>query len=580
MRCNSFGSQVAEAAVLAQRCHPAIQGVWKFAKNANSLYRKTYQRIPESKDVSNPLAQTSHQRHRGLWQWFGVSLLVALAVLTAVAEVVLHSATPIVKGRVVETLSARFNSTVQLDNLEVSVFHGLEVSGDGLRIYPPDDLVAAGATQPLIVIRRFTFRAHLLGLFVKPTHVDTVHVSGLQINIPPSEARKQNVPSQLHRGKIKIQVADIVCDDSQVIIDTEKPGKDPKQFRLKHIVLHDVGPNGAWPYNATLINAIPTGNIEAVGTFGPWNVESPGDSPVVGRYTFDHADLSTIKGLGGILSSVGNFQGRLNRIDVEGTTETPDFSLDTAQHPLPLHTQFRAIVDGTSGDTYLHSVEAKLAESSFTCKGAVVNVKGKGHTIDLELEIGAGRIQDFLALAVKTDPPVMNGTIKTEAKVRIAPGKESVSQKLQINGGLILTGIHFTDPAVQDRVDMLSLRARGEPHLAKPGAENVSSEMTGHFVLANGKLDFSSLNYAMPGATVRLTGLYTLDGQQFQFSGKVRTNAKLSQMVATWWKSWLLKGADPFFQKHGAGTEIPVKISGTRSAPKFGLNLGSLNGEN
>jgi hypothetical protein len=119
----------------------------------------------------------------------------------------------------------------------------------------------------------------------------------------------------------------------------------------------------------------------------------------------------------------------------------------------------------------------------------------------------------------------------------------------------------------------LSLRAQGEPQLAKPGATEVHSEMTGRFVLGQGKLDFSSLNYAMPGATVDLAGVYTLDGQKFEFTGKVRTKAKLSQMVSTWWKSLLLSAADPFFSKHGAGTEIPVKISGTKGAPKFGLDL-------
>jgi hypothetical protein len=35
----------------------------------------------------------------------------------------------------------------------------------------------------------------------------------------------------------------------------------------------------------------------------------------------------------------------------------------------------------------------------------------------------------------------------------------------------------------------------------------------------------------------------------------------------------MLKPVDPFFKKNGAGAEIPVKISGTKSAPKFGLDL-------
>jgi hypothetical protein len=120
---------------------------------------------------------------------------------------------------------------------------------------------------------------------------------------------------------------------------------------------------------------------------------------------------------------------------------------------------------------------------------------------------------------------------------------------------------------------MLSLRAEGEPKQAKPGAEDVYSQMVGQFAMENGKLSFSKLNYTLPGATVALTGEYTLNGERFEFEGKLRTNAKVSQMVASKWKSILLKPVDPFFKKNGAGAEIPVKISGTRSAPKFGLDL-------
>jgi hypothetical protein len=297
-----------------------------------------------------------------------------LVVLVIIAEIVLRHAGPILKGRVIETLSTRFESKVELDTLDVSLLHGLQVTGGGLRIYPPDDVIAAGAADPLIAVRHFDFRAGIAGLFIKPMHVSSVHVSGLDIHIPPREYRQQANQRPKKHGKIKIVVGEIVCDDSQLIIDTAKPGKDPKDFALKHIVMHVVGSNTAWPYDATLTNAIPSGDIHAVGTFGPWNLENPGDSPVTGDYTFDHADLGTIKGIGGILSSTGKFNGQLDRIVVDGTTDTPDFQLDTAQHSVPLETQFHAIVDGTSGDTYLQPVAATLGGSKFTCAGSVVNV--------------------------------------------------------------------------------------------------------------------------------------------------------------------------------------------------------------
>jgi len=43
--------------------------------------------------------------------------------------------------------------------------------------------------------------------------------------------------------------------------------------------------------------------------------------------------------------------------------------------------------------------------------------------------------------------------------------------------------------------------------------------------------------------------------------------------MTTGWKSILLKPVDPFFHKHGAGAEVPFKITGTRNEPHFGLDL-------
>jgi hypothetical protein len=518
-------------------------------------------------------AQIASRKRRGVWGWIAVSLLITVIVVVAIGGMMLRRAIPILKGRVIDTLSAKFNSRVELDKFEVSVVKGFQVDGSGLRIFPQDEVVAAGATEPLILVSRFSFHVNWKGLFAKPMHVGTVHVSGMEIQIPPKELRAQAPKGQRHLGEIKIMVDEIVFDDSRLVIGTLKPDKDPLDFEMSRIVMRDVGPNAPWDYDATLVNAIPKGDIRAKGTFGPWNNDSPGDSTVTGHYTFDHADLNTIKGIGGMLTSVGDFTGQLNDIVVDGTTQTPEFSLDTANHPMPLNTKFHAIVDGMSGDTYLKPVQARLGGTDFTCSGAVINVKHKGHIIDLDVNMPNGRIQDLLQLGVKTTPVVMTGRLEMQTKLHIPPGKDSMTRKIGLKGGFTLQQIHFTNPDVQDKVDMLSLRAQGDPKDAKPGAEDVSSQMVGQFVLDAGELSFSKLDYMLPGATVALTGEYSLDGDRFEFEGKMRTDAKVSQMVVSKWKSILLKPVDQFFKKNGAGAEIPVKISGTKSAPKFGLDL-------
>jgi hypothetical protein len=336
--------------------------------------------------------------------------------------------------------------------------------------------------------------------------------------------------------------------------------------------MHDVGPELPWQYDATIVNAIPRGDVHATGTFGPWVTESPGDSTVTGHYTFANSDLGTIRGIGGTLSSVGDFDGQLDRIAVRGTTETPDFSINTANHPMMLTTQFDALVDGTTGDTHLNDVKARLGQSGMEARGNIVNIKGMGHDINLNVEVPHGRVEDFLALGVRTQPVFVTGGVGMNVKLHIPPGKGRVAEKMAVNGDFAMHGLHFTNPKVEDKVDMLSLRAQGDPKDAKPGAEDVRSALKGRFVMQRGKLDFSNLMYELPGAEVRLAGVYSLDGQQFDFHGNVQTQAKLSQMVASRWKSILLKAVDPFFAKKGKGAVIPVEIHGTKDEPHFGLD--------
>jgi hypothetical protein len=43
----------------------------------------------------------------------------------------------------------------------------------------------------------------------------------------------------------------------------------------------------------------------------------------------------------------------------------------------------------------------------------------------------------------------------------------------------------------------------------------------------------------------------------------------------TGWKRFVLKPVDPFFSKPGAGTLLPIKITGNRAHPQFGLDRGA-----
>jgi hypothetical protein len=536
--------------------------------------------VPEQSGKSAFRAPSARRRGRP-WLWIAVSLAVlAIAGLVYVRYFLSH-AQPILRDRVIETLSARFKTKVELAELDVWLGDGLNVSGKGLNIFgPTDPNPSEPGVQALISVQEFRFHTGVLNLFRLPMHVDAVYVKNMVLNIPPKEDQKRlnemgDESGRKMMKKTSIVVDKFICEDTDLLINTSKPGKDPLVFRIGHLDMKEIGPGQPLRFEATLINPKPVGNIKSTGTFGPFREDAPRETPVAGDYTFTDADLGTLKGIQGILSSTGKYGGMLGRIEVSGATDTPDFRLDISGHPVALHTDFHAIVDGTDGDTYLNPVKARFLHSSLTANGKVIRVRNpRGIDIELNVVMDHARIEDLLQLGVKTEPPVISGPVELKTKMSLTPGPEDVANRLQLDGSFRISTGTFSSQKIQDRIDSLSLRSRGEPQQAKEHAEvGVPSEINGTFRLDAGLFTFPVLQFAVPGTRADVAGRYSMDGDTFDFHGKLRLDAKLSQMV-TGWKSLLLKAADPFFNKHGAGTEIPFKVSGTRSEPKFGLDLG------
>ena len=524
-----------------------------------------------------PATTKKNSRSKRIFLWIAAIFLLVLVLGVIAVEVALHRAEPILRARVIDTLSTRFDSRVELEHFHVYFFNGFQVSGSGLRLHPNH----IDMDKPLFGIDEFSFRTTWHGLLHTPMYVDKVNLRGMQIHMPPKEDRfnmpKLSGKSGSSGGGIKIFVGEIQVDNAILVLETNKPGKIPLDFEISSLILQSVGQNQPMKFHAILTNPKPVGNIDSTGYFGPYDTSSPGDSPIRGNYNFSHADLNTIKGIGGMLSSTGNYEGTLNHIVVDGETDTPNFSIDSGNHPLPLHTKFHAIVDGTNGDTYLQPVDAQLLHSHIIAVGQVVRAPQGGHNITLDVTVSPARIEDMLTLAVKTTPPLMNGDLKLKTKFFLPPGKVSVSQKLQLKGDFQVINATFSSEKIQSRIDELSLRGQGKPEEAKEmdkqHPQTIQSQMDGEFELGDSKLTFNSLDYKVPGADIALNGVYTLDGNQFDFHGKARLKAKVSEMVGGW-KSILLMPVDPFFSKNGAGTEVPISITGTRSDPKFGLDFG------
>jgi hypothetical protein len=537
---------------------------------------------------------TTTQRKRwwqGRWFQWATGLFVVCAIALAVTlEYVARHAQPILRQRIIDTVSKRFNSPVDLDRVEISALKGLQVTGEGLRVQyiaGPTQPGAATDTQPMLSVRKFQFGTDFRSLLHASASIGIVHVEGMELHIPPAGQRGPLLPTsstdahqESMQPKLSLLVSHIICDDAKIFIETNKPGKEPLEFDIQHVELTDLLWQKAFHYDAVLTNPKPTGLIHAVGSFGPWQGAEPRDTAIDGDYNFSHADLNSIKGIGGILSSTGHFSGQLGHVVVDGETDTPDFSIDTSNHPVPLHTQFHAIVDGTNGDTTLDPVRAHLLNSEFTARGVVKKIDKIGHDIALDVDMPNARIEDMLRLAVKTQPPLMRGALTMRTKLHIPPGPARVPQKLELTGKFNIRQVAFSNPSVQDKVDSLSMRAQGRPKEAGTAGSDhqaqVDSEMKADFTLGHAMTTIENLDYEIPGAHVLLNGVYSLNGEVFEFKGHVRTDATASQMT-TGWKSWLLKPVDPFLKKNGAGMEIPVSISGTKGEPHFGLAIHDAN---
>lgn len=507
-----------------------------------------------------------------------IILAICLAILGfAVFLVVLaHHAGPLLRARVVQTLTARFHTQVDLMSLNISVYQGVIVSGKQLSIYgKADPNIHAPGVQPLIGVDQFSFQVGVLDLLHSPMHVGTVFIKGLQLNIPPKRNGGREKPLGSGTGKISIVVDQFHAENADLIINTDKPGKEPLEFAIRNLWMKDIGAGRPLTFTAALINPKPQGFIDSKGEFGPLDSDEPRETPVRGEYQFTHADLGTIAGIGGILSSTGKYHGRLDHISVEGQTDTPDFRLDVSNSPVPLKTNFHAVVDGTNGNTYLQPVNATLLNTNIVAQGSVVRSKvPHGHHIKLDVSIANGHIDDLLRLAVRTRPPVMAGNLHLKTELDIPAGTEDISKRLHLNGKFQVTGAHFSNDKIQSKIDDLSMRSKGKPKLATDNVpDNVKTRMSGNFVLRDSMITSPNIVFQMPGTRVNLGGSYSMDGNKFDFRGHARFDAKLSQMVGGW-KSIFLKPVDPFFSKNGAGTVLPIRIDGTKSEPHFGLDFG------
>jgi hypothetical protein len=524
-----------------------------------------------------------------LWKT-GPSLVLAAIVLFSVGVCVVAGAIAWslrperLRPLITEAIHAHLGLDATVDSLALTWLPRPRLHGAGLTLRVPNqpDL------PPFVTVNRFTIDVGLLSAIRK--HVSAVHLDGLAIVVPPAGSRdglrRRDVPGDGNddrhgdgRGGAddtrSSAARDVIIDrldarNTTLTLLRREPEKAPLVFNIHELEMEALGFARKIPFRTTLTNPVPQGLVESTGSVGPWTDAGPSELPVAGDYTFTLANLGTIRGIGGTLTSRGHYHGPITAITVRGETTTPDFNLDLGGQPLPLTTSFIAHVDGSDGSTRLELVDARLFNTRIRVTGAITNVSGPGQDIQLAAEIRDGRIEDVLRLAIDAAQPMLVGDVTIRTTIALEPGEGHVRDRLRLDGRFGLGGARFTDGDIQRRLDELSRRGQGRPR--DEDVNRVLTDLRGQFQLADARLALRGVNFSVPGAAINLDGTYRLPDGGLDFRGTLRLRATVSQAVGGF-KSLFIKPFDFIFRKDNAGAVIPISITGTREQPEMKAHL-------
>jgi len=504
------------------------------------------------------VAKTTHQSgqpHRGRRL---ILLLAAVLICLAVSLAVSwHRIWPFTEKAIVQDLSEASDSTVTIRNSHRTYFPSPGCILEGVEFHHGPD------KWTLITIEKLTIEGSYSGIITK--HVPRIIAEGGHVYIPPFG---RNVTFTTQHSNLVVD--EIVANGTVVEFERNDPSNKPVRFEVQRGLLRDVEWTRPIIYDLKFHNPEPPGEIAARGKFGVWIKGRPGETPLSGEYTFDHADLGVYEGIAGMLSSKGNFSGLLKHIDIAGATEVPDFEVKKGGHKLKLVTQFSAYVDAIHGDTFLKRVDADFGRTQLIVEGSIAGVKGrKGKTAMLDLTSRHGRIEDILGMFVKGPRSPMSGAVALKAKAEIPSGNEHFLQRVKLQGTFGIDDGTFSKPETQKNVNELSAGARGEK---MDDAETVLTGLLGQVRLERGIADFSKLSFGIPGATAHMYGTYDILNEKINLHGRMRVDTKISK-TTTGMKSLLLKAMDPFFKKKKRGEIVPIHITGVYEHPQYGLDL-------
>lgn len=499
-------------------------------------------------------------------RWVKIAGLLALVLISGGALLIV-SRWPFTRDNIVTALQKKFSSTVEIKTFHLTYFTpGFVAEGVSFRRNGDRD------APPIATIEKLTIQGAYWEFFNTPQRVRRVRIEGLRIFVSPGSERIGNAAQPAGSPEQSALIIDqIIADGAVVEFASSEPGKEPLKFEIHELTLNSVAGDRPLSFHVALRNPKPPGEIRADGNFGPLQPQNVGQTPLSAIYVFQGVNLGVFPGIGGTLASTGKFNGVLEHIEIEGSTDTPDFGVTRSRHTVPLKTQFQGIVNGMNGDVSLQSVRAQLERTSVVSRLEVAKKPAsEGKTISLDATELQGRIQDWLHLLSKADPPAFTGAMNFKVQVQVPPGEQSFIERVNLLGDFGIDAASFNRSATQEKVDNLSQLAQGEKKNNDPAS--VVENLKGHVVLNHAIATFSSLSFSVPGAMARMHGTFGLLTERLNLHGTLQVDNKLSK-GSKGIKSVLLKSVEPFLKKKNAGEIVPIRIGGTFSHPSYGLDV-------
>src|SRR6476661_2232863 len=505
-------------------------------------------------------------------------ILLAVSICAVVFLAIMAAKWPFTREAMTKRLERASSAQVEMRGFHSTYFPFPGCIADDVVFRQKTSAPGQRPGDPFLTIRKLTIESTFAGLLSKPGRIRRIVADGLRLHVPHEGA---NLHSEANSGSDQTIIEELRADNALLELATGHNGENKLVFQIHQALFHEIGGRNAVPFQVSLRLPVPPGEVESSGSIGPWRDQkgTVRSTAISGKYVLTRADLGVFKALGGIVSSRGEFSGNLEKLNVAGTTDTPDFEVKQSRHPFHLSTQFHGVVDMKNGDLVLPTLEARLGNTNLLAHGSV---SGKPKTVTLDVTHGQGEIQDLILLFSDAKRSPVLGPVVFQTNVVLPPEHRPFKERVRLTGNFSINRASFTSANTQKDVDQLSERAEGKKDKEKDhdqdddanGFERVMTDLKGDVVLKDGVATFSPVSFAVPGAAADMRGTYNLLNKRIDLRGKMRMLATISQ-ATTGAKSIFLKVLDPFYKKKkkGAGAEVPIKMTGTYGHTHFSVGL-------